>query len=158
MLKVKVNMELIQCACGCGQLRTKYDKRGREKRYIYKHSVLKGKHHSKETINKMKRNCFKWTQIREHPPNWKGGKSVYRRMTLDYGMNLNECQICKENKKRLCIHHINGNREDNSRKNLCVLCFTCHNYIHNKPIEILGMNTRFQKGCVPHNKKIDIKV
>lgn len=37
MLNKKPKNELINCACGCGQKRWKYDKKGRERLYLYSH-------------------------------------------------------------------------------------------------------------------------
>jgi len=41
----------ILCACGCGQYRNKYDKRGRERKYIWGHRnrFKKGRHYSPKT-------------------------------------------------------------------------------------------------------------
>lgn len=40
-----------------------------------------------------------------------------------------KCFICE--KLMQVVHHINGNREDNSTINLLPLCFLCHYRIHN---------------------------
>jgi len=49
------------------------------------------------------------------------------------------CKICKDN-KNLAIHHKDGNKKNNSKRNLIVLCRQCHlsQHEHNfkKPIEI----------------------
>jgi len=42
------NKEMILCTCGCGQSRNKFDKRGRERKYINFHG-WKGKKHSEKT-------------------------------------------------------------------------------------------------------------
>ena len=36
-----------------------------------------------------------------------------------------KCFVC-ESKKRLCIHHLNGDHYDNRLENLQVLCVSCH--------------------------------
>jgi len=41
------------------------------------------------------------------------------------------CEICGYN-KALEIHHINGNRKNNSEDNLIVLCRNCHWLIHHE--------------------------
>ena len=46
------------------------------------------------------------------------------------------CYIC-ENERQL-IHHINGNQNDNSTKNLLPLCNKCHHRIHHPPKNDLG--------------------
>jgi TPP-dependent indolepyruvate ferredoxin oxidoreductase alpha subunit len=68
---------------------------------------------------------------------WKDGRQTSRKIAIeDYKMNPNECQICKwlgreKQGKRIVIHHHNGNRHDNRRRNLCFICDFCHNAIHN---------------------------
>lgn len=42
-----------------------------------------------------------------------------------------QCDICGiDNIEFLCVHHINGNRDDNSIQNLQTLCCNCHHRIH----------------------------
>ncbi len=89
-------MSLIYCACGCGQQREELDKRGRKRKYIYKHcwnknipqsSSTKEKnrksHLGKETWNKNLKGIhlspqseFKLGQLSgKNHWNWKGGIS-----------------------------------------------------------------------------------
>jgi len=42
----------------------------------------------------------------------------------------NKCQYCGDGENTLCIHHKNFTREDNSLKNLSLLCLPCHSHIH----------------------------
>ena len=46
--------KLIYCACGCGKKRWKYDKKGRERKYINFHGCI-GKNHSEETKQKLRK-------------------------------------------------------------------------------------------------------
>lgn len=40
---------------------------------------------------------------------------------------VEECELCKINETYLLVvHHVDGNRENNKRENLKVLCFNCH--------------------------------
>ena len=39
-----------------------------------------------------------------------------------------KCQICGEHAE--CIHHIDQSKENHSKNNLIVLCYKCHNSIH----------------------------
>jgi hypothetical protein len=72
---------------------------------------------------------------------WVGGRWVYRTIAVrDYNLDISQCQICG-NKKTTVIHHINGNPYDNSKKNLCVLCYFCHNSIHDT---LNRIRTRFK--------------
>lgn len=75
---------------------------------------------------------------------WKGGTHATARRILNRkNVNLTYCRICKDTKKKIVIHHINGNKYDNKRKNQAIICTFCHNAIHGT-----GMNTRFKKGHI----------
>lgn len=42
-----------------------------------------------------------------------------------------QCDICNiDNIEFLCVHHLDGDRENNSMKNLQTLCCNCHHRIH----------------------------
>lgn len=55
-----------------------------------------------------------------------------------------ECQICRDKEKRLHIHHISGDRNNNHHTNLSVVCSYCHSAIHR-----IGVRTRFKIGHIP---------
>ncbi len=57
-------MEKVLCACGCGKLRPKYDKRGRLRKYIHGH-FNNGRKTPKEIIGKMRKNMTKFNLTKE---------------------------------------------------------------------------------------------
>jgi hypothetical protein len=151
--------EMIECGCGCKEQLRRFDNRGRERKIIFGHYSeerklllskihkergtglwMKGKHLSKETKEKISLGLK-----REKSYQWKNGRWIYRKIAEEYGIDLTKCQICKDEKIRTVIHHINGNKFDNSIKNLAVLCYSCHNNIHffniHKPKEQLCIST-----------------
>lgn len=83
---------------------------------------LKGRKHSKERIEKIKEGMKK-IKIPDEIIKVKGDK----------------CQICKS-KRKLQIHHIDGNHNNGRIGNLSVICTFCHRAIHNT-----GVKTRFTK-------------
>ena len=95
-----------------------------------------GKNHSEETKKRMKESALKRFEIKKNHPRWLGGKSFEL-----YGINFNEnlkeririrdnhiCQFCfkKQSREKLCIHHIDYNKLNNSEFNLISLCRNCH--------------------------------
>ncbi|GAF71480.1 unnamed protein product, partial [marine sediment metagenome] len=59
--RLKLEPELVPCACGCGQLRLRYDKNGVERRYIQGHS-LRGRKQSAEVLQKRREERIKKRQ------------------------------------------------------------------------------------------------
>jgi endogenous inhibitor of DNA gyrase (YacG/DUF329 family) len=102
------------------------------------HPPMLGRHFSPESIEKM-RKSLKGKFTKEKNPNWRGGKS-YEPYTPEFDEELKlkvlkrdnfRCQICGvfKNKSRnnyLQIHHIDGNKKNNSLDNLISLCPRCH--------------------------------
>ena len=76
---------------------------------------------------------------------WKGGvsRATSIKVCIKHGKDFKHCQICKEEIKRPVIHHYNGNRKDNQIRNLGIVCYFCHNAIHDNPNK---RATRFQIG------------
>lgn len=77
---------------------------------------------------------------REKNPRWNGGTSesyqikIYTSILKAAGLDLNICQSCsvkRENTKRMCVHHKDGNHRNNILSNLMVLCSDCHMKLHN---------------------------
>lgn len=70
------------------------------------------------------------TKVGETNPNWQGGFSANCRTLKDeVRQGLHPCKIC-DAKKRLQVHHRNGNRRDDRWNNLVVLCQSCHSKVH----------------------------
>jgi len=46
-----------------------------------------------------------------------------------------KCAVCGST-ENLHIHHIDGNRENNTAKNLILLCSSCHRRVHNGKIKL----------------------
>lgn len=64
----------------------------------------------------------------EHP-NFTNGKSSYRARGLkEHGVKCQnpKCPFESIDERMLDVHHINGNREINTKDNLIVLCVYCH--------------------------------
>ena len=62
------------------------------------------------------------------------------------------CETCgKEGKTE--VHHINKDRENNTRENIKILCRACHNAVHGvilpkkEPIGVKGADRRFRPGA-----------
>jgi hypothetical protein len=78
--------------------------------------------------------CYQELQLSEGIKKWVAGdtnfgcKVVKRMVTRVMGYTCNHCGISEHNNKPLTLEldHINGNSEDNSPKNLCLLCPNCH--------------------------------
>lgn len=51
---------------------------------------------------------------------------------------LAHCFFCNKSKK-LLIHHIDGNPYNNTRKNLMILCYSCHLKLHAKFFRIFNI-------------------
>lgn len=87
---------------------------------------------------------------------WRGGvKKGYPKQFDDINPFIRErdrymCQICgkRVHKNRDGhVHHISGNREDNSLENLILVCVTCHGKIHAQnpaPPPILAFRSRLE--------------
>lgn len=107
---------------------------------------LKGQHHSVKTEYKKGHKAWSKGIIGKLYPTYKNGTGSFRKELELSGKDMVYCQICKKKMKRRNIHHIDGNKLNNSMKNLSVLCTFCHNAIHDN-----GKETRFKKGYIPHN-------
>lgn len=70
---------------------------------------------------------------REKNPNWSGKYPNWLDMqeAIKNG-NITHCERCSEKKSRLLVHHHDGNHSNDSRVNLKVWCFLCHNRHHER--------------------------
>lgn len=69
-------------------------------------------------------------------PLWTGGESTYRKTLIENGISP-ICARCGEKDQRvLTVHHKDGNRKNNTIKNLVWLCLNCHHLVqrHNESI------------------------
>lgn len=95
-----------------------------------------GKKHSEQTKKKLSKNASK--KILGKNPNWKGGLS-FQPYGLEFDNKLREkvrqrdnfkCQFCfkheNEFNRKLSIHHIDYNKQNNDSNNLISLCVGCH--------------------------------
>lgn len=66
---------------------------------------------------------------------WKPKFTTVRKKMLRENL-IQKCEICAYDKFKeiLGIHHIDGNRKNNERENLMVLCPNCHSIEHRKHI------------------------
>jgi len=92
---------------------------------------------SKETCEKLS-NSLKGKYIGKNANNWQGGKS-FEPYGLEFNNSLKEkirkrdnykCKLCNIDesklKQKLNIHHIDYNKQNNSKDNLISLCLSCH--------------------------------
>jgi AraC-like DNA-binding protein len=56
-------------------------------------------------------------------------KYIYLQRIMYFGRTF-RCQICDKIGRE--IHHLDSNRKNNSIDNLSILCFKCHELLHNK--------------------------
>tara|TARA_Y100000310_G_scaffold325646_1_gene389402 strand:+ start:7160 stop:7957 length:798 start_codon:yes stop_codon:yes gene_type:complete len=99
-----------------------------------KNHPMFGKTHSMESRKKISLNHIDCAK--EKNSQWKGGKS-FEPYGIEFDEKLKElirerdnycCQLCSEKQKnrRLCIHHIDYDKQNNDPKNLISLCLNCH--------------------------------
>ena len=66
----------------------------------------------------------------EKSANWRNGAGSYRAI-MSRAKVKPICSMCQQDDKRvLVVHHIDGNRQNNSLKNLIWVCRNCHCLIH----------------------------
>ena len=147
------NTEQVECACGCGTLIPKYDKKGRPNKWIVGHQ-MKGKERvfTPEWQERLQKAAIKRGE--EHRGsnhwNWKGGisRANHRRETLEYRkwrLKVYErdrwtCQDCGKHcgEKDIVAHHRQSFEEYPELRyevdNGITLCRKCHLKLH-KEIE-----------------------
>ena len=80
---------------------------------------------------------FDSIHIGEHNSRWRGGvENAYPKefnTTLRNavkGRDNHKCRICRTGKGRMEVHHMDGDRHNNTMENLVLLCYECHHKIH----------------------------
>lgn len=82
---------------------------------------------------------FDSIHVGENNIHWRGG--VVRVYPKDFSKDLKKrimarddfkCRVCYRNIKRMEVHHIDGNKENNDWENLITLCTKCHHRVHEK--------------------------
>lgn len=138
--RIKSN-ETIKCACGCGQLRPRYNCLGNELKYITGH-YWQGKKMPPQTelASARRRQAHLGKKRPGHSeqmtgtgnPNWHGGIS-YEPYGKEFNKELKQqilkrdnytCQACGGT--ATIPHHINYVKKDNSLQNLIALCRCCN--------------------------------
>lgn len=107
---------------------------------------------NRNTHNFCSRECYSsWLseyQILENSPRWNGGKS-FEPYGPEFNRTLKEkirkrdgyiCQICgtrqSDLNRKLAIHHIDKNKQNNFFRNLISLCDSCHIKLHNGKVAL----------------------
>ena len=77
---------------------------------------------------------------KKYPSNQSAISRSTAKRIADQNKDMTKCSICKDTKKRIEVHHIDGNFRNNRLNNLGVVCSYCHFAIHDN-----GKNTRFKE-------------
>lgn len=137
--RIKSN-EMIKCACGCGQLRPRYNCLGNELKYITGHYWQGKKKPESDLAKEHKRQAQLGRKRPEHSgqmtgkgnPNWCSGIS-YEPYGQEFNKELRKqilerdsytCQVCSD--LATIPHHINYIKKDNSPTNLIAVCRSCN--------------------------------
>lgn len=103
---------------------------------------------NKELKNRWKTKEFRKKMIKcgEKSPSWKGENIDFipRHRARYYRLKHRKCELCGKIKRRMHIHHIDGNIKNNKEKNLMFLCPKCHMRFHPKNMkrDIMGRFVR----------------
>lgn len=83
----------------------------------------------------------------ENHPGWKGGihqQTQRKIIETQRGKPFNKivCDICggtdtAKDKRRLSVHHKDGDKSNNNPENLAVLCHRCHRRVHNRSDQLM---------------------
>ena len=73
--------------------------------------------------------------------------------------DLKQCKVCERHFTKICVHHINGNHEDNRKENRIQICEDCHTAIHSGiSIKNGGRSRRYKREYENMDRKILIKL
>lgn len=73
---------------------------------------------------------------------YKDGRGIYKKLYEEYyPLETNKCKICGSRRK-LVIHHRNGNRNDNTKRNLIKICRSCHSRVHDLSKNFLNSRSK----------------
>lgn len=128
-------MEMIECACGCGQLKPRYDKKNRERLYIRGHQNRRQTEAQREAWmrNMAQRSVEPWNKGKSYVH---ASKQVYankgswnkamRRLFPDVCMRCGWCEASCD------THHIHprSNGGQYTIDNGVILCPNCHRLAH----------------------------
>lgn len=118
---------LIECACGCGEFRSKYDRDGNERSFISGHhrNQIKGKNHYRWNSGRIIRsNGYVVIRVgKDHHLADSNGYAYEHRV-------IAEAFLGRRLRPNECVHHINGDKTDNSPENLKVYSRGDHNILH----------------------------
>jgi len=93
-------------------------------------------------------------------PYYKNGKHLYDKNRVgDYRQRVKFicCSICGNNKTRLYVHHVDGDRKNGKLNNLKVVCCSCHWVIHNKVLNFKEAYKRLHRDCNGRYIKTELK-
>ena len=146
-------MDVINCACGCGETLEELDQRGRERKFIYGHGNRGRKFPSLKHSKQFPKGHKPWNKgvhvenagtfkkgheglIGNESPTWKGGRGITTQgyVSINIGKNkrvlehryIMEQHLGRKLEVREHVHHINYDKTDNRIENLEVLDRTDH--------------------------------
>lgn len=129
---------LVPCACGCGKMIVPWDNRGRTRRYLPGHNL---------SDLRIKR-CPRKGLAADKNPNWKGGRTVAsngyvlvkipQHPLADSRGYVYEHRLVAEKKLGRpllpgeIVHHLDGNKQNNSEENIEVVQDIAHHRIKHR--------------------------
>lgn len=103
------------CGCGCGDTTEWNQRKNRWNRYIKGHYTQRGEQ------------SHTYVDGRSYEPYSEDWKQISLAIRRRDGF---KCQRCKGDSRRLHVHHIDCDKQNNRPDNLITLCATCHGTVH----------------------------